>query len=386
MPLNESDGETAVTNKAVEYLISSVKSAVASTEKWSFSDIPARKADKQAFIDAEISKSPAFPRKLTVAGNDEPLSQQKTLRRQVVKALKHLWILRILHKNFSDVYGAELSILINRVEDCLRNFPTTLISPEGGESDTTVDACAQWYESVTVIVDEVNVLCTDFTPMDVLRSILKGQWKLTFEISQHLYNLGLTESELVRIKLYEDFLDRIKKAWSDTTSEKGWSKRVSRIKQAAIEQDVFDIVLWLTHPLIWVTRLTKDQLPYSVQVHMQNALKGKDTEGKQKIRKIYADAAGHALINVIKQDLPALKAWEDSVAAIISIYKGKEITLDVISEVAKTAKKLALSGQVIDRDALVGQLSVEGLEHALHALFNIDKISGLKMAASSSRE
>lgn len=149
---------------------------------------------------------------------------------------------------------------------------------------------------------------------------------------------------------------------------------------------MFDIVLYFTHPLIWATRIGRDQMPYSVQVHMQSALKNKSNDDKAKIRVMYGDATGFALIELLLSDVAALKRWEDSVYSLISEYKDKVLSIDLIADMAFKAKKQVHDGHVIDRVGMVARLQVVELEHALRTLFRVDLIPGLTMSSEASRE
>lgn len=148
-----------------------------------------------------------------------------------------------------------------------------------------------------------------------------------------------------------------------------------------MEQSIFDIVLFMTHPLIWATRLGRDQMPYSVQVHMQSALKSKTAEDKKKVRIIYADAVGYCIIEILKKDPSALIRWEESTQALINEYKDKKMSIEVILDLSAKAKKMEQDGRAIDRSVMVDQLKVAALERALVSLFQVDKIPGLTVAS-----
>lgn len=117
----------------------------------------------------------------------------------------------MLRKNFLDVYGVELNKLISRLENILMSCPGDIVVDFGTETDSVCEQRAEWYKLVVAIAEEVDVYCNDFMPMDIYRSILKGQWLETFETSQRLYNLGLSEAELKRVKPFEDFVDKVRK-------------------------------------------------------------------------------------------------------------------------------------------------------------------------------
>lgn len=149
---------------------------------------------------------------------------------------------------------------------------------------------------------------------------------------------------------------------------------------------MFDTVLYLTHPLLWASKIGRDQLPYSVQVHMQPALKGKNQDDKKRVRQIYADAVGHCIISILQDKPESLKIWEDAVYGLIKEFEDKSITSDTISSISAKAKKSVSDGHVIDRVELVGQLKAEQLERALRSLFNVGKIPGLILSTDTNLE
>lgn len=86
----EKDDFKVTSTTTIEEIIRGVRQAVDSSEMRELNTFPLRKEDKRNFVISQIKKCPPFPRALTVFGNTEPLSRQKTLQRQVLKAIKHL--------------------------------------------------------------------------------------------------------------------------------------------------------------------------------------------------------------------------------------------------------------------------------------------------------
>lgn len=49
----------------------------------------------------------------------------------------------MLAKMFKEVYGAELSMLISKMEDCLRAYPGELTVSDSGETDSVIHQRAE---------------------------------------------------------------------------------------------------------------------------------------------------------------------------------------------------------------------------------------------------
>lgn len=109
-------------------------------------------------------------------------------------------------------------------------------------------------------------------------------------MSQQLYKLGLVETDLQRIQVYEGVIDGVKKWYASETGRKGYSLSIARNEQKKLEQDIWDIVARLQHPYKLATSVSYDQMPYSVGAFSQVALKGKAADGKLKVKKMIADA------------------------------------------------------------------------------------------------
>lgn len=108
-----------------------------------------------------------------IIDRDRPLSQQRGLRRQFVKAIRHLFILMHLRNSFKKNYGLELKSLINKLKIVLYEFPIRPETPVVEEDDSVTSLITQWYSKVVSIISSVDIICNDFVPMSIYRSILK---------------------------------------------------------------------------------------------------------------------------------------------------------------------------------------------------------------------
>lgn len=81
----------------------------------------------------------------------------------------------MLSKNFSEVYGMELNVLVTKLENCIRAYPGDIILSDSVEHVNLPEAVIEWYKTIVSIVEEVDVLCNDFDALDIFRSVLKGQ-------------------------------------------------------------------------------------------------------------------------------------------------------------------------------------------------------------------
>lgn len=292
-------------DEALVFIVKEMKTCVSeSLRKEIFidpNDVPSRESDVTKYIKDNIAKAPVFPRSILTVGFNLPLAQQKSYKRQLIKVLKHIWVLSHLQKFFSDTYGSELGIIINKCYEHVLQFPVDPLTTGVIEEDQDTISIREWYQQIVIVVGNVDRYCEDFPLMKVMRSILLGQWRETFQISQSLYRLGLTETDLQRVIIFDRFVDTVKKSWTDITSVKNFSKSISRQKYKKAEQSVYDIQKKLTHPLVVATQVTPDEYPLSIQVHLQAPLKNKESKEKKLIRQMYKEAVGYSLISSLKQ-------------------------------------------------------------------------------------
>lgn len=79
-------------------------------------------------------KVPCYVRAHTTARQNGPLAEQKGFKRQVLKLLKHFWLVEMLSHNFTVQYGRELRAVSDLLISLLGEYPG---NPEStGEAET----------------------------------------------------------------------------------------------------------------------------------------------------------------------------------------------------------------------------------------------------------
>lgn len=150
---------------------------------------------------------------------------------------------------------------------------------------------------------------------------------------------------------------------------------------------MFNIVKQLTHPLILCTKLTVDQLPFSVQTQMQFALKAKSKQDKKSVKGIYCDSAGAAIIKYLHNNPEEVYNWEESAKPIVASFDTyTQCTVEVILEVNRKLSASPLGDLGASSALKAGRLSLMDVESELQALFNVDKIPGIVIDHVIARE